>query len=229
MIRLIESLASNYCNIAKVALLEKSIEFAEVAVTPDGRVLTRAPGPKGEWSEEAFTADHQEEFGRVSPAGKVPVLDVDGEAFTETSAILEYLEDAWPSPALLPREPLARARVRELMRHMELYVELPARRLGPGVFYGQEIAPEEKSAVRPLLEQGFRSVSRLARFDPYIAGSEFSFADLYAHRALGPAGIITKTVYGWDAAEELEGLTGLIELLDERESFRRVEADLARQ
>lgn len=47
-----------------------------------------------------------------SPRGKVPALEDDGVTLYESTAIVEYLEDRYPSPALLPKDPAARALVR---------------------------------------------------------------------------------------------------------------------
>jgi maleylacetoacetate isomerase len=64
--------------------------------------------------------DGGEQFGpayvRLNPQSRVPVLEVDGEVLTQSMAILEWLEEAFPAaPRLLPPdEPLARARVRSL-------------------------------------------------------------------------------------------------------------------
>jgi glutathione S-transferase len=46
---------------------------------------------------------------RLSEAGKLPVLDYDGERIQDSSAICDFLEKKHPSPALLPVEPEARA------------------------------------------------------------------------------------------------------------------------
>ena len=55
------------------------------------------------------------EFAAVSSEGLVPVLQLDdGRRLTQSMAIIEYLDEAHPQPALLPAEALGRARVRAL-------------------------------------------------------------------------------------------------------------------
>jgi maleylacetoacetate isomerase len=51
-----------------------------------------------------------------SPMGYVPSLEVNGEAFVESVAIIELLEELYPDPPLLPRDPEGRARVRALVQ-----------------------------------------------------------------------------------------------------------------
>ena len=51
-----------------------------------------------------------------SPMGYLPCLEVNGEAFVESVAIIELLEELYPEPPLLPRDPEARARVRALVQ-----------------------------------------------------------------------------------------------------------------
>jgi glutathione S-transferase len=55
------------------------------------------------------------EFLRLNPFGQIPVLEDDGLIITESIAILEYLEERYPLPALMPDDAPSRARVRELM------------------------------------------------------------------------------------------------------------------
>ena len=82
----------------RIALNLKGLAFEAVAVD------LRPP----------VSAHRSAEFLALNPEGLVPVL-VDGErVFTQSLAILEYLEETHPQPPLLPREPQARARVRAL-------------------------------------------------------------------------------------------------------------------
>jgi maleylacetoacetate isomerase/maleylpyruvate isomerase len=60
--------------------------------------------------------DHKKpEYAAVSPTALVPVLELDGgERLDQSLAIIEYLDETHPEPALLPRDALGRARVRAL-------------------------------------------------------------------------------------------------------------------
>jgi maleylacetoacetate isomerase len=57
---------------------------------------------------------HQATFQVLSADGLVPVLDIDGLRLSESMAIIEYLDEMYPSPTLLPLDALGRARVRAL-------------------------------------------------------------------------------------------------------------------
>ncbi|XP_041974199.1 probable maleylacetoacetate isomerase 1 isoform X2 [Aricia agestis] len=54
------------------------------------------------------------EYRSISPSQKVPALVVDGVTLVESMAILQYLEDTYPKPSLLPSTPLLKARMREI-------------------------------------------------------------------------------------------------------------------
>src|SRR5258708_10560134 len=79
-----------------VALREKSLPFERHAVALDRRETQRA-----DYAARTITA-------------RVPALDHDGFTLAESSAIIEYLEDAFPSPRLLPAAVRERARARHL-------------------------------------------------------------------------------------------------------------------
>lgn len=53
-------------------------------------------------------------FVALNPQGMVPALEIDGAVLTQSSAILEWLEEMYPQPALLPADPVDRAHVRAM-------------------------------------------------------------------------------------------------------------------
>jgi len=102
MIKLYEHPLSPYAQKVKIALYEKEIPFE--ATTPN-----------------LFGADRA--FESVSPRREVPCL-VDGDLDVfDSTIILEYLEDKWPTPALLPAAPAERARVRMIEELCDTYYE----------------------------------------------------------------------------------------------------------
>ena len=68
---------------------------------------------------------------RLNPQGRIPVLEVDGAVMVQGPAILEWLEEAAPSPPLLPSEPLSRQRVRAMAAVVACDIA-PLQNLGAG-------------------------------------------------------------------------------------------------
>ena len=56
----------------------------------------------------------REEYTRINPSGLVPTFQDDYITLTQSMAILEYLEDAYPKVPIMPKDATERARVREL-------------------------------------------------------------------------------------------------------------------
>jgi len=194
---------SNYHNKVLIALIEKGVPFEEdSAVKPS--------------QDPAYLA--------LSPMGKVPYAEVDGVRLCESEVILEYLEDKYPQKPLLPKDPLARAKVRELTTVLELHVELVVRRLYPGLF-GQALSDSAKQSVEKDLAKGLRALKALAKFDPFIAGKELTLADCAAAVHLPLVSLATKLAYGRDALEDLPQVKPYLKMLGERPAFAKVAAD----
>ena len=204
MIKICGFRISNYHNKVLIALHEKGIPFEEDCnVRP-----SQSP-----------------EYVALSPMGKVPYLEVDGTRLCESEVILEYLEEAYPQKPLLPKNPLARAKVRELVTVIELHLELVARRLYPGAFFGGTTSDSTKQAVEKDLAKGVRALKALVKFSPYIAGAELSLADCAAAVHLPIVTLATKLTYGRDFLEELAPLKPYLKMLGARPAFAKVAAD----
>jgi len=105
MITVYDHPLSPYGQKVKIALSEKGVEFEAVQPGAIGSGQTQGP------------------FAEVSPRGEVPVLVDDATAVFDSTVILEYIEERWPEPALLPAAPAERARVRMLEDAMDTHFE----------------------------------------------------------------------------------------------------------
>lgn len=75
------------------------------------------------------------EFLRRNPAGKVPILKIDGLTLTESTPICEYLDEVYPTPALMPTDPQERYEVRRMVGWFDdtFYHEVTSKILGERV------------------------------------------------------------------------------------------------
>lgn len=205
MITLCGICISNYYNKVKLALLEKGIPFKEQYV---------ATGSK----DEAVLS--------CSPLGKVPFIRTEQGSLCESQAILDYLEVLQPEPRLLPADPWAAAKVRELSTFIDLHLELVTRELYGKAFFGGDISEANAARVRKQLERNIGAFKRLAKFSPYVAGDRFTQADCSAWVSLPLVAMATRIVYGEDllAAAGIDW-KGYGKLIGERASAQRVTAD----
>lgn len=206
MLTLHGSPISNYYNKAKLALLEKGVPFEEKYV--------------------AF-ANKDEALLSASPLGKIPFITTERGCLCESQVILEWLESVHPQPPLLPADPFAAAKVRELVTFLDWHLEMAVRQLYPSVFFGAPAPSESNLArMRREIEQKIAGVKRLLKMAPYAAGDTFTMADCSAFADLPLAGMATKAAYG----EDLLLANGIdykpyVKFIGERATAQRVVAD----
>ena len=87
---------------------------------------------------------------------------------------------------------------RELSVFIDLHLELVARDLYKQAFFGGTVTDYTKSRVEKRLRHHIAGFKRIARFEPYVAGTTFSIADVGAFVNLPLVGLATKAVYGSD-------------------------------
>ena len=71
-------------------------------------------GYAGAYRNFRDNAQRSPEYLSLNPQGLVPTLVVDGTPLTQSLAIIEYLDETYPAPALLPGDPIGKARVRAM-------------------------------------------------------------------------------------------------------------------
>jgi glutathione S-transferase len=192
--------ASNYYNKVKLALLEKGVPFEEELA----------------WVGQTDTA--------ASPLGKVPYLKTDEGTLCESTVMLEYIEAKYPQHPLLPADPFAAAKVRELLRYLELHLELVARNLYPEAFFGGKVSDSAKEKTGQQLEKNVAAFAKLTQFSPFIAGDTFSLADCAALVHLPLVSSATKIIYGRDFLADLP-VRDYLKRLGERATVQQVGAD----
>ena len=196
---------SNYYNIVKQVLLEKNVPFAE---------------------EQVPIKSLDEAVLSCSPLGKIPFIRTPQGGLCESHVILDYIEAQYPAHPLLPADPFAAAKVREIAMFLNLHLELVARDLYPQAFFGGTVSAGTQARVRQQLEKNTLAFLRLAKFSPYVAGDSFTLADCVAFNNLPLIGMATRAVYG----EDLLAAAGLdykpyLKMIGERASSQKVIAD----
>jgi len=182
MITLIGTPLSSYTAKVRIALDFKCITYIERE--PEGGYRS------ANWRE-------------VVPSGTIPAIDHDGFVLAESEAILEYLEECWPEPTLLPGSAQDRARIRWLARLHDLHVEPRVRALFPLVREPQ--GPARLAGPLATLQEQITVLNQITRPAPFLGGSGLSLADCGFVVSLSLAGMI---------AERLGGVLRLPEALD---------------
>lgn len=163
MITLYDHPLSPYAQKCKIALREKGQAFE-----------TQMPGGLG-------AGGAQGDFVRANPRAEVPALVHDGVEIFDSTIILEYIEDAWPTPALLPASPADRARVRMIEEVMDTHYEAINWGLSEIAWFGRAEGELRDTLLARATEQtnGFYAWLEAQLGDrPWFNGETFGWGDL---------------------------------------------------
>ena len=159
MIKLYDFKSSPNCQRVKVVLAEKNLPHEIVPI--DLR------------KQEQKTA----EYLKMNPYGKVPVLTDDATVLYESCIINEYLEEKYPNPPLLPKDPGKKAKARILIDYGMAHFDNPYQKLR------MELTKDPKEQSQPIIDGVKKELSKLLqRFEEelgdqqYLVG-DFSLAD----------------------------------------------------
>jgi glutathione S-transferase len=145
MLTLYDAARCPYCARVRLVLAEKGVEFETVEIDLDDRPA---------WIYEK------------NVTGRVPVIEEDAFVLPESAVIMEYLEDRYPEPPLLPADAAARALARvEIFRFDRLSTPYYALRRGD-------------ENARPRLERALAELDALLEAQPFLTGAEYGLADI---------------------------------------------------
>lgn len=121
-------------------------------------------------------------YRAINPQMRVPSLELDdGTVIVQSPAILEYLDEAYPDPPLLPKDPVTRAHVRAVAAIVGCDIH-PLNNSGTLGYLKRELGQEQPALdtwYAHWVTVGFEAIEQLIRPGPYAFGDTVSLADLY--------------------------------------------------
>ena len=154
MIKLYDFKSSPNCQRVKVVLAEKNLPYEIVPVD-----LTK---------KEQKNPDYL----KMNPYGKVPVLTDDATVLYESLIINEYLEEKYPSPALMPKDPAKKARGRILVDYGMAHFDSAYQKLR------MELMKEAKEQSQPIIDGAKGDLKKLLqRFEDELGDQQYLLGD----------------------------------------------------
>ena len=125
--------------------------------------------------------NRRREYRAINPQMRVPTLIAPGgEILIQSLAIIEYLDETHPQPPLLPKDPIARAKVRALSELIACDIH-PLNNVGP-LRYLKNTLGHEQAAIDAWYHhwvlEGFEALEQLIEAGPYCCGDAVTIADI---------------------------------------------------
>jgi maleylacetoacetate isomerase len=121
------------------------------------------------------------EYRAINPQMKVPALVTSqGETLIQSLAIIEYLDETHPDPALLPKDPIARAKVRSLAQIIACEIH-PLNNTAPLRYLKHQMSQEQNAIdawYHHWVLEGFEALEALIKPGPYAYGKDVTLADI---------------------------------------------------
>ncbi len=180
----------------RIALNLKGLDYETVAVS-------LAPGE---------SAHRKDEYRAINPQMLVPFLEDGKIAIGQSMAIVEYLEEAYPTTRLLPHDEPLRSQVRAFCNMIACDIH-PLNNLRVTTYIKAELGADKAATnawYAHWIREGFAAAETLASDGPYVFGDDLTLADVFlvpqmynARRFKVPLGDFPKLVATTDACNEL--------------------------
>ncbi len=121
------------------------------------------------------------EFRAINPHMRLPALRLDsGDVLVQSLAIIDYLDETYSEPPLLPKDPVARAKVRAIAQVIACDIH-PLNNIGP-LRYLKNVLGQDQSKIdtwyHHWVYDGFDAVEAMIEPGPYACGKEITLADI---------------------------------------------------
>jgi glutathione S-transferase len=190
----------------RAALYFKRLPFVDLGVPEQG---LKSPG-----------------FLAMNPIGKIPVLLLEGgDAIVESETILDYLEDAFPQPPLMPATPSERAKVRTLIRVTDNYITPPTARLFPHLDPSRRDAAVVTDELKRMGD-GIRYLDHYLPNSMYAHGTSLTLADCCVFPSLYLCEIITAQLGVPDVFQAYPSVSGYFAKARNDEHLGRVHEEI---
>jgi glutathione S-transferase len=158
-------------------------------------------------------------FGEISPFGKVPVLKHGEHRVWESAIINEYLEDFFPTPPLLPKDPMQRAQARIWINFADtqLFATTHKLLLSQDSLQQAESIKKLTESLRFIEQEGLQKLS----VGPYWLGEEISLVDLTYYPWFEQVAVL-EHFRGFQFPAELDRLNQWWKTVAHRESVRAI-------
>ena len=124
------------------------------------------------------SGDHlSDDFKRINPQGRVPAIDIEGNILTQSLAIIEYLDEVYPAPPLLPSDPLGKAKVRGIAGLIACDIH-PLNNLAVLNYLRDQLTAEEEARLawyRHWVKEGFDGLELILGAN--VETGQFCFGD----------------------------------------------------
>jgi maleylacetoacetate isomerase len=128
---------------------------------------------KGEHRDEAYRV--------VNPHGRLPALDLGDRVLVQSPAILEYLDEVYPEPPLLPSDPVQRARIRAVASLVGCDIH-PLNNLAVLSYIKRQLGHDQATVdewYAHWIHQGFEAIETMIEPGPFAFGPQPTLADIY--------------------------------------------------
>jgi len=155
-------------------------------------------------------------YKAINPQQLVPALDIDGAVLTQSPAIIEWLEERYPSPVLLPSDPMERAQVRAMAAVVGCDIHpVNNRRILEALrhrFAADDAAINDWCAT--WIASGFDALETLVRAHgrgPFAFGAQPTLADVYLVPQIESARRFKVDLGRWPRLQQIDAACGALQ------------------